>query len=998
MPLTEVRKRSGDIVDFDRSKIENAIQKACFATETAIDEVLLKSIADNVIAALERDFDGKRTPSIEDIQDHVERALAEHGLFEVAKSYIIYRKERAEVRELKKLELLERIERNEISVRKRDGSLARFDVNEIREAIHLAARDHLDIVDVESMVNETKESVFDGISTAEINKAVGMVLRAHIEEDPAYSRVAARFLWNDVYKEVIGTDESDPHFADRYRNAFPIQIEKMIQLGRLNEELRNFDLEKLSAHMDISRDRDFKYLGAMTLYDRYFVRDRYKNTMELPQHFWMRVAMGLALNEPAEKRTAQTIAFYDVMSKLIYTPSTPTLYHSGMARAQLASCFLNTVPDDLTSIFKSYSDNAQLLKWSGGTGTDWTYVRGTGSYIHATGVESQGVIPFLKIANDVTISINRSGKRRGAAAVYLETWHYDLPDFLELRKNTGDERRRTHDINTVNWIPDLFMKRVKEDGQWTLFCPNEAKGLHDTYGKEFEHLYNEYEEKARRGEIHLFRVVSARDLWKKMLSMLFETGHPWVTFKDPSNVRSPQDHVGAIHNSNLCTEITLPTLENETAVCNLGSLNMAKFVENGKLNTALIAEVIPVAMRMLDNVIDINFYPTEDTKRSNFRHRPVGLGIRGVQDALYLLNIPFDSEEAIRFNDEALEHISYAAIHASTELARERGAYETFTGSKWSKGLLPIDTLDMLEQERGLPIPVERTARLDWNALREKIQRDGMRNSNTMAIAPTATTANIVGCFPSTEPPYKNLYVKSNQAGEFIVVNEYLIEDLKKLGLWTPEMLKRIKYHDGSIAEINEIPADVREKYKEVFEIDPRWLIKAAAYRGKWIDQAQSLNIFYRGTSGKDINDIYFYAWEMGLKTTYYLRTMGASQVEKSTVNTSEYGVTHKRKKTEETPATPTSPLAATPAPSPLPTAGAATAHNPQDTHASATTATATATRPTAPLATPPEKQQSAPATPTSAADVFRVATSPKTPDGPKLCKIIDPDCESCEG
>lgn len=1002
MPITEVRKRSGDIVSFDRSKIESAIQKACLATETALDNDLLKSISDKIVLAIEETFDGKRTPSIEEIQDHVERSLAEHGLFDVAKAYIIYRKERAEVRELKKLELLERISRNELSVRKRDGSLVRFDLGEIRDAIRIAASDHLNVVNVEQMLNEVKESVFDGIETREINKAVGMVLRAHIENDPAYSYVAARMLWNDVYKEILGTNEADPHFAERYRNAFPIQIEKAIEAGKLDARMREFDLEKLSSHLEVERDRDFKYLGAMTLYDRYFVRDRYKNVMELPQHFWMRVAIGIALKESPEVRTEKVLAFYEVMTQMIYTPSTPTLYHSGMPRAQLSSCFLGSVQDDLHQIFKSYGDNAQLLKWSGGTGYDWTNVRATGSYIHATGVESQGVIPFLKISNDVTISINRSGKRRGASAVYLETWHYDLPDFLELRKNTGDERRRTHDINTVNWIPDLFMKRVKNDEQWTLFCPNEAKGLHDTYGRDFEKLYTEYEEKARKGEIHLFKVIQARDLWKKMLSMLFETGHPWMTFKDAANVRSPQDHVGVVHNSNLCTEITENDGPDEIAVCNLGSLNMAKFVKNGAIDHERIAQVVPVAMRMLDNVIDVNYYPVEDAKRSNMRHRPVGLGIRGMQDALYMINVPFDSEEAIKFNDELMEAVSYHTIHASSELARERGSYETYQGSKWSRGILPLDTLDLLEQERGVGIPVERTARLDWNGLREKVKRDGMRNSNTMAIAPTATTANIVGCFPSTEPPYKNLYVKSNQTGEFVVVNEYLIEDLKAQGLWSPEMLKKIKFQDGSIADIPEIPSNLRAKYKEVFEIDPRWLIKAAAYRGKWIDQAQSLNIFYNGTSGKDLNDIYLYAWELGLKTTYYLRSMGASQVEKSTMKTSEHGVTHKRsdKSSHEQPSTPVS--AQTVTASPLPTAGASAPGLEPIADAAQTEITATP-KPVATMASTPEKEL-----PKTAADVFAAATGMPIADTPtqttavagepKICKIIDPDCEACEG
>ena len=605
--------------------------------------------------------------------------------------------------------------------------------------------------------------------------------------------------------------------------------------------------------------------------------------------------MGCALAEKTpEERNAQAVEFYEVMSAMYYTPSSPTLYHAGLMKPQLSSCFLSTVPDDLHAIFKQYSDGAQLLKYAGGLGTDWTPVRATGSLVKTTGVESQGVIPFLKIANDVTISINRSGRRRGAAAVYLEYWHADIEDFIELRKNTGDERRRAHDLNTAAWIPDLFMNRLAENGYWTLFSPSDVPDLHDLYGRKFEEAYVRYEQLAEAGQMPMFKKLRAADLWRKHLTMLFETGHPWITWKDPSNIRSPQDHVGVVHSSNLCTEITLNTSANETAVCNLGSINMAKFVENGAFNRDLVARIIPVAMRMLDNVIDVNFYPTEDTRRSNMRHRPVGIGLRGLQDALYKMALDFDSDEAVRFSDESMETIAYHTILSSALLAKERGTYETYKGSKWDRGILPQDTLALLEQERGVRIDVPRHETLNWQLVREAVRQWGMRNSNTMANAPTASTANIAGCYPTIEPIYKNLYVKSNMAGDFMIVNEYLVDDLKKLGLWSMDMLEKIKFYDGSVQQIEEIPPAIRSKYKEAFEIDPQWLVKAAAYRGRWIDQSQSFNIFYSGTSGKVLSEIYQYAWAMGLKTTYYLRTMGASRVEKATVDMQKFGGTSK--------------------------------------------------------------------------------------------------------
>jgi len=527
-----------------------------------------------------------------------------------------------------------------------------------------------------------------------------------------------------------------------------------------------------------------------------------------------------------------------------------------------------------------------LSKWAGGIGTSWSKLRGTGAYIKGGGMNSQGVLPFLKIANDVTVAISRSGRRRGATCVYMENWHIDFEDFLELRKNTGDERRRTHDMNTASWVSDLFMKRVREDGSWTLFSPDETPELTETYGRQFEKLYEQYEEMAEKGELKLTKRVQARDLWKKMLGMLFETGHPWITFKDPSNIRSPQDHVGVVHNSNLCTEITLNTSADETAVCNLGSVNYVRHITDGKFDEEKIKETVTTAMRMLDNVIDLNFYPTVEARNSNMRHRPVGLGIMGFQDALYMLDIPFGSEDCITFADTSMELISYYAILGSSELARERGAYESFEGSKWDRGLFPIDTIKLLEEERGMATGIDRTERLDWSIVRNSVKQYGMRNSNTMAVAPTATISNIAGSIPGNEPIYKNIYVKSNISGDFIVINTYLIDELKRLGLWSAKMLEMLKYHDGRLANIDEIPQELKTKYKETFEIDMRWLIRAAAVRGKWVDQSQSLNIFYKGSSGKEVSELYQYAWELGVKTTYYLRTLAASQVEKSTVGT----------------------------------------------------------------------------------------------------------------
>ncbi len=772
-----------------------------------------------------------------------------------------------------------------MNIIKRSGESASFDKNEIKTCIQDVISTHQDKVDIETeeVLKEVEKNIFEGISTKQINQTILFSLRARIEKDPAYSSLATRFLLNDLYKEVLRANEFDSDFEEKYRHNLENNIKKGVEEGRYDSRLLEFDFEKLSNTLKLENDRLFTYLGIQTLHDRYFVKDYDQNILETPQAFWMRVAMGLALNE--EKKNEKAVEFYEVMSNLLYIPSTPTLFHSGTTHPQMSSCYLNTVEDDLAHIFKVYSDNAMLSKWSGGIGTDWTNIRGTGALIKGTNVESQGVVPFLKIADATTSAINRSGKRRGAACAYLETWHYDIESFLDLRKNTGDERRRTHDTNTANWIPDLFMKRVEEDRDWTLFSPDETPELHHIYGKAFEEKYEEYEAKASKGEIKLFKKLKAKNLWKRMITILFETGHPWITFKDPSNVRSPQDHVGVVHNSNLCTEITLNTSADETAVCNLGSLNLAKFISDGKINKDLLSKTIEVAIRMLDNVIDLNFYPTIEAKNSNLRHRPIGLGVMGLQDALYKMNLDFDSEEAVNFSDELQEFIAYNAILNSSKIAEEKGKYESFEGSKWDRGIFPLDTVDLLEKERGQKIQVNRTAKLDWDDLKKKVKTHGVRNSNVMAIAPTATISNIAGSFPTIEPIYKNLYVKSNASGEFTVLNKYLIEDLKDLNLWNKEVNNKLKYYDGSVQNIEEIPENLKNKYKEAFEIAPEWVIKHASVRAKWIDQSQSVNIFASTVSGKVLSDIYMNAWKSGLKTTYYLRTMGASSIEKSTID-----------------------------------------------------------------------------------------------------------------
>ena len=898
MAITQkIKKRNGEIVDFNPEKITIVVKRAFAGTLGDSHDIDAGEITRTVVDAIDAKFGNTAfIPTVEETQDLVENAIAEKGYFNVAKAYIIYRYEHEKIRAEKKQEIAEKIIENALLVTKRNGSREPFSESKLTRTLLRAAAGYDRVIDVPSIIGRVRQEMHEGIKTKDIHEVLIMVVRSFIERDPANSMVAARLLLQYMYSEVFGSDTDYANLEEVYRKGFIGAIQRGVAIGQFDPKMLDFDLVKLADALQPERDRDFKYLGLQTLQANYLSKEHgTRKLLETPQIFWMRVAMGCALAEKTpEERNAQAIEFYEIMSAMQYMPSSPTLYHAGLQFPQLSSCFLSTVPDDLHAIFKEYSDSAQLLKYAGGIGSDWTPVRATGSLVKKTGVESQGVIPFLKIANDVTISINRSGRRRGAAAVYLEYWHADIEDFIELKKNTGDERRRTHDLNTSTWIPDLFMKRLEEDGYWTLFSPSDVPDLHDLYGRKFDARYAEYEKLADEGKMPMFKRVRASELWKKHLTMLFETGHPWITWKDPSNIRSPQDHVGVVHSSNLCTEITLNSSATETAVCNLGSINMAAFVNNGKFDRDLVARVVPVAMRMLDNVIDVNFYPTEKTKASNTRHRPVGLGLRGLQDALYKMGLNFNSDEAVRFSDESQEVISYHAILSSSLLAKERGTYETYPGSKWSRGILPQDTLALLEQERGMKIDVPRHETLDWRLVREAVRQWGMRNSNTMAHAPTATTANIAGCYPTIEPIYKNLYVKSNMAGDFMVVNEYLVEDLKKLGLWNADMLEKIKYHDGSVQAISEIPLAIREKYKEVFEIEPQWLIKAAAHRGRWIDQSQSLNIFYSGTSGKVLSDIYQYAWNLGLKTTYYLRTMGASRTEKSTVNMAKFGGTSK--------------------------------------------------------------------------------------------------------
>lgn len=898
-----IKKRNGDVVQFDINKIERVIKKAFLAARLDENEPIAKSIAGLVSGELEfRSLANEGISlTVEQIQDIVERHLMSAGFFDVAKKYIIYRYEHQKIREQEKFKVIEKLEEGGLYVVKRNGKKQKFDIEKMRKSLMYVINDlsvdEKKVFETETVLNQVKLEVFENMNTKDVAKVLLMNIRSMIELDPVYSKVGARLLLSKLYKQVFGEDVDFGNINTEMKKFYPKYIKRMVEMKKFDERMLDFDLEKLSEYLVLERDYNFEYMGLEILSSRYLIEDTdTKLPLETPQMFWMRIAMGTAVNENTNKKEVIAKDFYDILSEFYYTPGGRTLFQAGTIKAQLSNCFLNVVPDDLREIFRMYSDNAQLLKWSGGVGTSWSKVRGTGAQVKSVDITSQGVVPYLKIANDINVCVMRSGKRRAASVVYLETWHVDIEDFLELRKNTGDERRRTHDLNTANWIPDLFMERVKTDGDWTLFSPDETPDLPDIYGKKFNARYAEYEKMASEGKIKLFKVIKAKDLWKKMIGMLFETGHPWICFKDPSNIRSPQDHMGVIHSSNLCTEIMLNTSDNETAVCNLGSINIAKFVTKNKaIDKDLLQKVVRSSVRMIDNTVDINYYPTEDSKASNMKHRPIGLGIRGYHDALYGMGILFDTNEAVDFADESMELMSYYTILSSSELAREKGKYASYEGSKWSRNILPQDTIALLEQERGTTIDIPKGGKLDWTPVRNHIKEYGMRNSNTMAIAPTASTANLVGCIPTVEPIYKNIYVKSNKEGEFIVVNKYLVEDLKKINLWNREMVNKIKFYDGSVQEINEIPSDIKEKHKEVFDINQKWLILAAARRGKWIDQAQSINIFFKGSSGKDLSEVYMMAYDLGLKTTYYLRTLGASQVEKSTVNTSEFGSTHLR-------------------------------------------------------------------------------------------------------
>ena len=872
--LPAVHKRDGTIAAFDGERIRVAIEKAFraeldlsadipLAPETA---AKIAGLASEVVVWCQEQDDVR----VEQIQDEVEKSLMRAGDHGVARRYILYREARAEERRA-------RI----VHYTRADGTEAELDHDALRQRIEEACAGLGDDL-AAPVFAEAIGSVYNGITEQEIAQALILAARSRFEREPAYTYVAARLLLTTHYAEAFGTETSLAQATEAYRGYLARYIATGIAAAMLDPALATFDLDRIAAALRPERDLAFNYLGLQTLYDRYLLQTKGRH-YEPPQLFWMRVAMGLALNE--EDREGRAIAFYDLISQFAFVPSSPTLFNAGTRHPQLSSCFLTTVPDDLGAIFKCVRDNALLSKWSGGLGNDWTNVRALGAHIKGTNGSSQGIIPFLKVANDTAIAVNQGGKRKGAVCAYLEPWHLDIEEFLELRRNTGDDRRRTHDMNTALWIPDLFMQRVAEGGTWTLFSPSDTPDLHDLYGRAFTERYMQYEAMAKAGQITLFRTLPAVDLWRKMLTMLFETGHPWITFKDPSNIRSAQNHAGVVHSSNLCTEILLNTTADETAVCNLGSINVPAHLTDGKLDMTRLKATVRTAVRMLDNVIDLTYYPTDEARAANLRHRPVGLGIMGFQDALYTLGISYASEEAVAFADRSMEAISYFAILASTELAHERGAYPSYEGSKWSFGVMPIDSIRLLEEQRGLPVAMDRTTTMPWEKARNAVWEYGMRNSNVMAIAPTATISNIVGVSQSIEPAYRNLFVKSNMSGDFTQINTALVADLKRLGLWDDAMLDDLKYYDGSLLDIERIPDDIKQRYLTAFEVDPSWLIEAASRRQKWIDMGQSLNLYMVQPSGKKLSEMYFAAWNAGLKTTYYLRTLAATQVEKSTLD-----------------------------------------------------------------------------------------------------------------
>jgi ribonucleoside-diphosphate reductase alpha chain len=881
----QIIRRNGAVVPFEPNKIAIAIMKASLAVHgtqgaaSASIRETVDSLTQQVIRALVRSRPSGGTFHIEDVQDQVELGLMRSGNHEVARAYVLYRERRTQERAKQVAQvapaapLLHVIDR---------GQRVALDMQALTERIQTACSGLGADVKADPIISETMRNLYDGVPVDEVYKASILAARTLIEKDPDYTYATARLLFHTISREVLGRDVATADMPKAYADYFPGFIKKGVDCELLDEKLLQFDLKRLGGALKAERDLQFDYLGLQTLYDRYFLHEG-KVRIELPQAFFMRVAMGLSLIEA--DREARAIEFYEVLSSFDFMSSTPTLFNSGTLRSQLSSCYLTTVPDDLDGIYESIKENALLSKYAGGLGNDWTRVRALGSRIKGTNGESQGVVPFLKVVNDTAVAVNQGGKRKGAVCTYLETWHLDIEEFLELRKNTGDDRRRTHDMNTANWIPDLFMRRVMEKGQWTLFSPSNVPDLHDKFGADFEKAYVAYEEQAARGEIKPSRTLEAADLWRKMLTMLFETGHPWITFKDACNVRSPQQHAGVVHSSNLCTEITLNTSDTETAVCNLGSVNLLQHLKNGALDHDKLKRTITTAMRMLDNVIDINYYAVKKARDSNMRHRPVGMGIMAFQDSLYELRIPYASDAAVNFADTSMEAISYYAYWASTELARERGTYSSFKGSLWDQGILPFDTLDLLAKARGGYVEVDRSSTMDWDALRKKIAKDGMRNSNCVAIAPTATISNIIGVDASIEPCFGNLSVKSNLSGEFTVINSYLVRDLKRIGLWDDVMVMDLKHFDGSLSPMDRVPNEIKQLYATAFEVETRWLVEAAARRQKWIDQAQSLNIYMAGASGKKLDDTYKLAWVRGLKTTYYLRTMSATHAEKSTIS-----------------------------------------------------------------------------------------------------------------
>jgi ribonucleoside-diphosphate reductase alpha chain len=886
----QVIRRNGQVTSFDSNKIAVAITKAFLAVEgdaaqdsSRIHEVVAK-ITEQITGNLTRRLEDAGTVHIEDIQDQVELALMREGEYKVARAYVLYRESQSQKRAEEEKQHPSAVNDNTLYVTAVDGSKNPLDLNRLQNLI-IEACEGISEVDSDAILKDTQHNLFDGVAEADVEKALVMSARTFIEKDPAYSTVAARLLMDSIRREALTyvydapRHASQSEMADAYPDYFAHYIERAIEHELLDPNLAQYDLDKLGKALKPENDFSFTYLGLQTLYDRYFIH--FDDTrFELPQAFYMRVAMGLAMNELDRENRA--IEFYNLLSSFDFMSSTPTLFNSGTLRPQLSSCYLTTVPDDLSGIYNAMRDNALLSKYAGGLGNDWTRVRGLGSHIKGTNGKSQGVVPFLKVANDTAVAVNQGGKRKGAVCAYLETWHIDVEEFLDLRKNTGDDRRRTHDMNTANWIPDLFMKRVAENANWTLFSPEEVSDLHDLTGLAFEKAYAEYEAKAAKGEIRNTKTLLANDLWRKMLGMLFETGHPWVTFKDPCNLRSPQQHVGVVHSSNLCTEITLNTSNDEIAVCNLGSVNLPQHIVDGKLDLDKLKRTITTAMRMLDNVIEYNYYSVPQARHSNLQHRPVGLGIMGFQDALYKMRLPYSTEEAVTFADTSMEAVSYYTIEASSNLAVERGIYNSYEGSLWSQGILPIDSIKILKEARGDYLQQDESQTLDWDSLRNKVKTQGMRNSNTMAIAPTATISNICGVSQSIEPTYQNLFVKSNLSGEFTVINPYMVEDLKERGLWDEVMVNDLKYYDGSLQTIDRVPTELKALYTTAFEMDARWLIEAASRRQKWLDQAQSLNLYMAEPSGKTMDNLYKLAWVRGLKTTYYLRSMGATGAEKT--------------------------------------------------------------------------------------------------------------------